>query len=76
MNEETIVGLISIVVGCIAIIFRTPYAQKIIEFQNRVWSFNFGERDIKISKIVIIIVGCGFMLFGFLLFFHLMHFKK
>ena len=76
MNKDIIVGLICILVGCIAIIYRTPYAQKIIDFQNTVWSFNFGERDIKMSKIVIIIVGCASIVFGFLLVFHLIHFKK
>lgn len=57
MNTEIINGLILIFSGCIGILFRNYFAKNIIEAQNRAWGFNFGEKDILISRIVIVIVG-------------------
>ncbi len=65
MNNSTLQALVSLIVGCIAIIFRDFFARKTIECQNNV-GFNFGEKEIWITKIVIIIVSMGFIVFGVL----------
>ena len=58
-------SLISILVGLIMLAFRKTFAKKIIEGQKTFpWGMNFGEREIKISEFVIIIVGAGFIIFG------------
>jgi len=75
MKEEIIVGGISILVGILMLIFRNSYAYRIIEFQNRVWGFHFGVAEIKISKVIIVIVGFGLIVLGILSLFQLIRFK-
>jgi hypothetical protein len=62
MTEEIIVGLVSVIAGCLMLIFRDSFARNIIKFP--LWGFNFGEREIKANKFVIGIVGTGFIIFG------------
>ena len=67
MKKEIISGLVFIIVGCLAVVFRKSYAKRIIEGQKTfLWGINFGEREVVISKIIIIIAGILFILFGFM----------
>jgi hypothetical protein len=58
--------LIAILVGFLLIIFRKWFAKECISFQNTVWGFNFGKKEIKITEIVTVVVGATAILFGLL----------
>ena len=66
MNKDYISIAISFVAAILAIFLRERFARLIINFQNTVWGFNFGEREIKASKIVIIIVAIAIIIFDIL----------
>jgi len=65
LNEKDILEVsLSILAGLLMIIFRKPFANRVIAFQNTVWGFNFGKREIVISEIIVTIVGLLFILLG------------
>lgn len=64
--DETVVGIILLLVGCAMILWRDRFARKTIEEQNRVWGFRFGEREEKRTKLIVFVVGTGFIIFGLL----------
>src|SRR5512139_2170958 len=66
VKHQTLWVIISFIAAVLALIFRDWFARQIIDFQNTVWGFNFGEREIKASKIAIIITGSAFILFDIL----------
>ena len=67
--KELITDTISIAVGFVAIFFRKRFAREIIEAQKSTpWGSNYGDKEVKISEIVIIVVGIGFIAFGINLF--------
>ena len=76
MQKEHIVGTISVVVGSLAIIFRTWLARDFVEFQNRFWGFHFVEREIKANRILLPIFGVCAIIFGLLSLFQIIHFKR
>jgi hypothetical protein len=55
-----------ILLGVILIVFRRQVAEKIIQSQNSLWGFHFGEQEIKSSEIVVVIVGIGAIIFAIL----------
>ncbi|MHB8067109.1 MAG: hypothetical protein ACYDIC_04310 [Desulfobaccales bacterium] len=63
-------GWISLIIGCISLIFRNFFARKIIECQNNI-GFNFGEKEVWQSKIVIVIVSICFIVIGILAIFQI-----
>lgn len=73
--KETIMGGISLIVGLIMVVFNKPLSRAQIRSQNEFWGFNFGEKEIAVSRIVILIVGAGFTIVGLLALFHLIRFK-
>lgn len=72
--NSTLTGWIILIVSCLALIFRDIYAKKIIEFQNNI-GFNFGDKEIRQSKIVIIILSIFSIIVGILTIFHVITFK-
>jgi hypothetical protein len=62
MNKDMGFIIISFVAAVMAIIFRDRFAKLCIDFQNTVWGFNFGAREINAVKIVIIIVAGAFII--------------
>jgi uncharacterized membrane protein (Fun14 family) len=66
-------NLAFIAIGCVMLIFRKSFASLIIDFQNRVWGFRFGEREKKASIFVIVIVGLGFITLSLLAIFGVIH---
>ena len=76
MQKEHIVGIICVIVGCLAIIFRTWLAGAFVEFQNKFWGFHFGEREIKANKILLPILGVCAIAIGLLFFFQIIYFKR
>jgi len=75
MDRDIIIGIIACVVGVSAILLHNSFARATIEVQNRTWGFNFGEKEVTISKVVIIIVGALFVLIGILVFLKKIHFN-
>lgn len=76
MQKEPIIGIISILAGSLAIIFRSRLANNLVEFQNRVWGFHFGEKEIKANKILLPLFGVCAIAIGLLFLFQIIHFKK
>ncbi len=62
--KQVLLGLFAICIGCLLIFFRKAYARYVIREQNRIWGFKFGETQVKISEIVAILVGTGFIFWG------------
>lgn len=76
MQKENIVDVIWVIAGSLAIIFRSWLAHNMIEMQNRVWGFHFGEREIKAGKILLPIWGVCAVDVGLLSLFQIIHFKR
>lgn len=64
--EKVILGSITIIIGCIIIIFRDRFVCSSIEFQNRAFGFHFGEKEIKAGKRSAPIIGVAFIIMGVL----------
>lgn len=73
--KEAIVGIIGLLAGCSMTIFHKSFARLTIERQNKFWGFHFGQREIKITEVVSVIVGMGFIVLGFLFLFRIIRFK-
>jgi hypothetical protein len=65
MSDKALQGWITLIISCIVFIFRNLLAKKIIECQNNI-GFNFGEKEIRVSKIVIVIACIGVIIIGLL----------
>ena len=75
MEKDTIVNIVFLLAGIAMIIWRKQYTRFIIESQNRVWGYKFGNREIRATKFVIILVGTGFIVSSLLALFGLIHFR-
>lgn len=64
--EKIIIGIIGLTVGFCLVIFRKSFARHVIKEQNKFGGFHFGERDIKSTEVISIIVGIGFIIIGLL----------
>jgi len=64
--QNKIADIIAIIFGCIVIILRQPYAQKIIKFQNEVMGHNYGEYHIRVARYVILVGGIATIVLGLL----------
>lgn len=60
-------GIVFIVVGLIVSIFSSPLSKGYIAFQNQQFGFKFGQREVKIGKLINIVVGMIFIIFGLLI---------
>lgn len=63
---DILVGIMVIVVGVLMIRYRWQQSRHAMEFQNKVFGFNFGERDIRISTYIYIIGGIYSIAWGIL----------
>jgi len=63
---EVVISVLSLLVGCVLIFLRVPFARIVIEQQNKFWGFNFAEGALKTTQIVSLIVGVGFVIVGIL----------
>lgn len=53
-------------VGIIIIVFNKSIAKFAIESQNKFWGLNFGEREMRNTRIIELLVGTAFVVFGVL----------
>ncbi len=58
--------VISFVLAFLLLYFRDWFARLIINFQNTVWGFHYGEREIRATKFVAVTVACFVILFDIL----------
>jgi hypothetical protein len=72
--ENSIVGLICIIVGLGLVIFHKTFAYKSIMSQNK-FGFHFGNREIRGASVYSIIGGLLLMIVGLLTMFKLISFK-
>lgn len=73
--NDFIIDIISVAAGSALLLFRKKFASNVIEGQNRVWGFNYGDRERKATEYVTIIVGTGFLVIGILGVIGIIHFK-
>ena len=57
-------GIVGIVVGILMIVFRKPFARKAVRDQNAFWGLRMGERDVRITELVAVPIGIGFIVIG------------
>jgi hypothetical protein len=57
-------GIVGIVTGVLLIVFRKRFARKSVREQNAFWGLRMGEREVRISEIVAVPIGIGFIVFG------------
>jgi len=74
-DKQYITFIISVLVGCELLLWRNRFAATVVKEQNRMWGFHFGEREERISVIVAIIVGFGFLGVGILGLLGFIHWK-
>jgi hypothetical protein len=63
--EDTIIGVIAIIAGGAAFIFRKQFVQGNIKFQNKTFGFHFKEQP-KADTILVGSVGLAIIVFGIL----------
>ena len=57
---------ISFILALLLLYFRDRLARLIVNFQNTVWGFHYGEREIRATKFVAVIVACFLILLDIL----------
>jgi hypothetical protein len=57
MNDPLVVGILGVVMGVLLVVFRKPFARDAVRQQNAFWGFRFGEREVRISERVAVLVG-------------------
>jgi hypothetical protein len=50
-----------VALGLAVIVFCDFFARQCVKWQNKTWGFHFGERAVKWSRIVIVLVGMGWI---------------
>jgi hypothetical protein len=67
MMENIVVGIISFLIGIIVATCSRTIAAAMIKQQNRAWGSWFGDKTIKNTRLMLIIFGGLFSIFGILL---------
>lgn len=49
--------ILAVSVGALLVFVRRSFAKNTIAFQNKVWKMHYGDREIKASEFVILVVG-------------------
>ncbi len=62
--EDSIVGVMAVAAGALAVGARYPLASYIIEQWNRAWGFRFGPRSVSttaalVALMGVLVAGCG-----------------
>ena len=60
------IGVFGIIMGVLIFVLRKPFARDAIRQQNAFWGFRFGERDVRISEYVLVLVAISFVVMGLL----------
>jgi hypothetical protein len=64
--KQIVYGLIVITFGVLAIVFRDIQSREYIRFQNRVFNFKFGQKEIDMTKFGYLVLGIVFIITGIL----------
>lgn len=59
-------SVLLIIFGILIIVFSKGFSKKIIEFQNNTFNYSFGEKEISVSRVVVVITGVVFIFFAIL----------
>jgi hypothetical protein len=62
--SDTLWSIAGIVIGVLLVVYRKPFARKSVRQQNALWGFRMGERDVRITEIVAIPIGIGWIVLG------------
>ncbi len=66
MVENIIIGIIIMAIGVGSVIFRRPFIQYIVSFQNKAFGFHFGQRTIDLHAWFAIPFGILLTIIGLL----------
>jgi hypothetical protein len=72
---KNIVGIISIIVGCLFILLNRSLARFIIKQQNKFWNWNWTSREIFATKVILVFLGGLLIVYGILIFLQVIQFK-
>jgi hypothetical protein len=61
-----VIALVGFSGGIFLLWFRKEFASFCIMDQNRLWGFRFGERTTRLTEVVVVVSGLGFVIFGLL----------
>jgi hypothetical protein len=73
---DTILSIVVVLIGAACIVFRAGFARLVVSTQNAAWGFRFGSREEIGSRILVVIVGLGFVTIGALTLLGLIHWKN
>jgi len=73
--EHIIVGIVALIVGLYLMLYRERFARYVIKNQNRTLGFKFADNKIKSTKIISLITGFFFIVFGMFLLLAVINFK-
>jgi len=62
--RQIVAGLFFLGLGCALFFAREKFAREVVHFQNTVWGFHFGERELRASVIIAVLVGIVFIYGG------------
>lgn len=64
--KDIVVEIVSIIFGAFIVINRSQWSRKAIEFQNKKFGFHFGEKEVRATVFVYLLVGSAFIIMGIL----------
>lgn len=63
-NERVIVGVLAVIIGAAAALWRLPLARFMIDRQNALWGFRFGARTIALGSFVLLALALALAAYG------------
>ena len=73
--QRYVIGLIAFAVGVLLLCFRNPLATWMMKIQSGSWGLEFGQREIKITEIILVLASMLLTVFGLLTLFGVIDFK-
>jgi hypothetical protein len=73
---EAIFGVIAILVGAFLIGWHKYFARRVAEDQKALWGFRFSPWTVRVTEAVVVVIGVGFLLVGFMALFQIIRFKQ
>ena len=72
---EVIIGVIAILVGSFLVRFHKYFARLVAEDQRVLWGFHFSPQLVRVTEVVAVVLGVGFLIVGVLALLQIIRFK-
>jgi hypothetical protein len=59
-------GGICAILGALGVVFSGPLTQHIARQQSRIWRYEYDDLRYRSARVVVVVVGCGAIVFGVL----------